>query len=290
MSNKGRGRGGGKSAENRTPSERESTEPDKCGSCKKPVNEEDNGLLCEICERWYHSSCQGMDELTYKVLNQECIHWFCKSCDKRVARLVTTVAKLEERQEILEKDMEDTKRELHSVKENITEIRVRVNDLENDRSEGTQGITREDVLEEMEKERRRNNLVVMGVKNEGEDQEFIKDMFTRLVGAKGVRAMDSVERIGKRDANKIRPIRVVLKNTETKFDILKAASELKNHPEYKDVYIMTDLTRKQQEAEKNLKKVFKEYKDQGEKDIRIKKGKVIKNVNGEEVTLFPPLH
>ena len=73
---------------------------DLCGECKVEVTDE--GLQCGVCERWYHCNCVGVSKEAYKVLDQECIHWFCIGCNKRVVKLVKTVAKLEERQNKLE--------------------------------------------------------------------------------------------------------------------------------------------------------------------------------------------
>ena len=55
---------------------------DRYGQCTKVVMSRDNGLQCELCEMWFHSACEGIDDEVYKVLcKSESVHWFCKKCN-----------------------------------------------------------------------------------------------------------------------------------------------------------------------------------------------------------------
>src|SRR6476661_4577813 len=80
----------------------------------------------------------------------------------------------------------------------------------------TEALTREDILEEMEMEKKKSNLVILGINDDGNDQDAVKDLFTVLTGAKGRRAIGSVERIGKSRPGRNRPIRVTMLNTDSK--------------------------------------------------------------------------
>ena len=51
------------------------TKVDKCGVCNKVVVSSDNGVMCEVCEGWFYSKCQNMSDDTYKLLNQDKIHF-----------------------------------------------------------------------------------------------------------------------------------------------------------------------------------------------------------------------
>jgi hypothetical protein len=68
------------------------------------------------------------------------------------------------------------------------------------------GRKRDEVLEDTEIEKRRLYLVIMGIKEENEDETAVKDLFTVLVRSKAVRAVISAERIGRTQAGKIRPM------------------------------------------------------------------------------------
>ena len=127
----------------------------------------------------------------------------------------------------------------------------------------------------------------MGVKESDGDKEVIDDILGKLAGPRILSNITSFERMG-RKSEKVRPIRVTLKNMDTKYDILSKAKNLKNQEEYKKVFVVPDLTRKQQEEDKKLRNKLKEIRDSGDKDVRIKKGKIVKNLNGAEVVIFPP--
>src|SRR5260221_11689392 len=92
---------------------------EKCGVCAKAVLGKDHGLQCEICEIWFHAKCQNMTEDTYRVLNQESIHWFCKGWDKRVAEMVKKMAKMQLRQDRMEEDWTIVKQELEVVRNEL---------------------------------------------------------------------------------------------------------------------------------------------------------------------------
>ena len=76
----------------------------KCGTCSKELLR-DKGIQCEICSVTYHITCINMTEETYNVIDLESLHWFCKLCDKRVVKLLKTMASIEERQDQLEKQI-----------------------------------------------------------------------------------------------------------------------------------------------------------------------------------------
>jgi hypothetical protein len=283
---------------------------EKCEDCGKSVLDHDKGLQCEACEAWFHASCQGMSEDTYKIVGQSCIHWFCKNCDKAVSKLFKTIANIKVRQDKMEQALDKAVEDIKAVKAEIIEMSSFSKELDtkleiiieaklvesveelkkSKESEPVMvaGLGRDEVLEEIEIEKRRLNLVIMGIKEDNEDDAAVKDLFTVLVGSKGVKAVSSVERIGRAQAGKIRPIRVKMINSDSKLDVLKSCSDLRKHEEYKKVYISPDLTRKQQEADKSIRDKLKEMRNGGETDIRIKKGKIVKNSNGVEVVVFPP--
>ena len=91
-----------------------------------------------------------------------------------------------------------------------------------------------------------------------------------------------VHTVGRFFSDKIRPIRVMLVGKESKKEILQRVKSLSSG-KFNRVFIAPDLTKKQQEHDKNLRehvKLFREeYKDQ---EIKIKGGKVVKNEQGKQ--------
>lgn len=104
--------------------------PDKCGACKKVVAVSDNGVMCEVCEVWFHSKCQNLSEDTYRLLSQDKIHFFCGNCDKAVGKILKSLTELNLRQEKLEQKVEtmtkDFGSEFNKVYEELGDVRRRV--------------------------------------------------------------------------------------------------------------------------------------------------------------------
>ena len=100
---------------------------EECGECKATVSSRDKGVQCEICEVWYHAKCEGVSEDTYKYLQKgQGVHWYCKACDKGVAKLLTAITNLQRKQDKLEldiklvaEDMAKIKNEMHEDKQNL---------------------------------------------------------------------------------------------------------------------------------------------------------------------------
>ena len=56
---------------------RGSVKDEKCGVCEKGVGEKEQGIQCELCEKWYHAGCVKIPEEVYKVLGKlSSLHWF----------------------------------------------------------------------------------------------------------------------------------------------------------------------------------------------------------------------
>ena len=53
---------------------------EECGVCMKQVGDEDQGLECEVCKKWWHSGCVDIEDSEYEMLARHCkgtIHWYC---------------------------------------------------------------------------------------------------------------------------------------------------------------------------------------------------------------------
>ena len=137
-------------------------------------------------------------------------------------------------------------------------------------------------------EKRRLNLVVMGVREVGKDKDFVKELLA-VVAGRDVWEVTNVSRIGRQQEGKTRPIRLVMANQDSRIEILQACPGLRKHEEYQKVFVTPDLTRKQQRNDKLLRDKLKDFREGGENNVQIKKGKIVKNLDGEEVVLYAPL-
>ena len=91
----------------------------KCGSCGKLVQDNENGIECESCKRWFHTKCEGMKEDLYKVLSKgvEAVHWFCSQCNKGFAGMIAQLKAMKDRQDRMEIDIKDLRKVLSELKQ-----------------------------------------------------------------------------------------------------------------------------------------------------------------------------
>ena len=91
----------------------------------------------------------------------------------------------------------------------------------------------------------------------------------------GSRHVEEVSQIGKFRIDKRRPLRVRVKNMNSKKEILKRAKELHDTVEYKSDCISPDLMRQQQDVVRDLRERVSNLRDKGEKDANIRSGKIV---------------
>lgn len=326
---------------------------EKCNDCMKLVGESEKGLQCEACESWFHTVCQKMDQDTYKLMGQECIHWFCKSCDKSVAKLFKALGTLKIRQDKMEENMDKelrgVKRELDGLRKEIETLRGEkgqlnkavdeikrtidkmgkdqvqdggevdkvkkvVEDIKEENVQlrktwadmlggglaagvqpgvvvmsGTDRNIQEKVSEVMEREKRRNKLIVMGIKEkEGEMDEkgeIVENIVKELMNGEYCK-VEVGERIGK-IGSKCRPVRITVDDLGKRRKLLARAKSLKEAVGgLEKFYIVPDLTRQQQELDKKLRDKLKTLRQDGVTDIKINRGEIIKGQGQSKEVLF----
>lgn len=290
---------------------------EKCGECKKVVGKNERGVMCEQCELWFHCKCEKLMEDTYLLLNQDKIHFYCSRCDKAVGKLLKAVTTLQMRQDRMEEDMrcvmselEEVKTEMAKVTSNTeakqviieedsfrqkwqTEMGKMKSDLESQVTSSVRHV-KEDVEESLEIERRKCNLIIHGVPEADAEQdvEAVIEVFGQGLKLDFGRHVDKMLRIGRLVEAKSRPIRLMIKTLDGKKEILARAKQLKENDKFKRMFISPDLTRKQQEMDKELRNQLKKFREEGETEAKIRFGKVVKNGRGgrEEVLYQPPNH
>ena len=76
---------------------------------------------------------------------------------------------------------------------------------------------------------------------------------------------------------------------ESRNNVLKRAKDLKDSNEFKRIYVSPDLTRKQQLIDKDLRDHVKQFRQDGQENVSIRGGKVVKNAGGrQESILYDP--
>ena len=89
------------------------------------MSELDTGIMCEACDMRHHAKCEGVSDEAYAVLQgNETMHWYCKGCNKGMARLLQTMSALQERQEKMERSLNLVTKEVDDIKKkDLVEIR-----------------------------------------------------------------------------------------------------------------------------------------------------------------------
>ena len=80
---------------------------DTCPHCSKSVEEDDFALACEVCDNWFHISCEEVSEDEYSFLkdHKSIVHWYCKSCNKSVVNTIKLFSGLKLKVEGLEENV-----------------------------------------------------------------------------------------------------------------------------------------------------------------------------------------
>jgi hypothetical protein len=145
------------------------------------------------------------------------------------------------------------------------------------------------VVEEMEREKRRNNLVLMGVPEEGENgegREIVKDVISGLMPGVQVN-FELVGRIGKKGVG-TRPVRIKVDDQSHRRKLLARAKDLKDKEGLDKIYIVPDLTRVQQMEDKKLREEVRRLRAAGERGVKIEKEAVVIRNGGQVVTASEP--
>ena len=80
----------------------------RCGDCAKLFSnraDKDKGIQCELCEFWFHPSCENVDEEAFKILKQDRLHFFCGRCDMTAMKILKEIKSIQIRQDKLEEEV-----------------------------------------------------------------------------------------------------------------------------------------------------------------------------------------
>ena len=258
----------------------------------------DLSVSCEVCGQWFHAGCVKMSQSTYKAIsNKPQIGWFCCKCVERKGTRKSPSKQSEDQQSHMMQmmmnrmaetiDRFDRLEEKVVTKQNLMDFEKKVEDMVDAKIEDS-------LQERLEKEKRRLNLVFVNVKESvGEkeekakkDIECVREMMTKMLpesDLKEIKVRNPV-RLGMANAGtKPRLLRIEVDSEESKWKIIKNASRLNTGKDWSDPtrqYINLDYTAKEREMNKVLRAQLKEKKENGEKDWRIRNGKLVKVTDG----------
>ena len=146
----------------------------------------------------------------------------------------------------------------------------------------------EEVLNEQhDREKIKNNIILFGLeegteqdeeKNKKQDVVKTKEILTHVNPDVKLDKLDNatVMRIGNKQANKTRPVKIIMESQDDKNNILRNSRKLKNTDKFSKIGLTFDKTRKQQEEYRILKEKLEEMKNKNDgKEYMIYRNKVM---------------
>ena len=272
----------------------------KCLICKDILEDEHSVtscVQCYACEGWAHKGCGRLTDSEFTTLSNDksacCsnMQWVCDLCVSQKSKkkkksyaqaaapdhnpnlqalFATMMKTFSDRMDKLEEKL--TGKQLE---EKIETVVDRVIDKKID----------EAVYERMEKEKRRNNIIVVNLKEsvkktemarEIEDTKSVKTLLSKLVKIKDSDLKEAPVRLGDK-GDKPRVLKVVLKNEKMRREILNKAPSLNVDVSFdKRIYINQDYTKRQRETHKKLREELKARMNKGETNLGIRGGQIVK--------------
>jgi len=215
-----------------------------------------------------------------------------KKLDGRLKKIEIAVKEGEQKKEqLVQKEIQELKQSfVDIVNEQEEERKKEDNKKTADREKTVDRELQQKMLEVMERDKRKNNLIFMGIKEATEEEEnkMIKDIMETLVEETDI-SYEIFGRVGRKDTNnagKARPLRIIIEDIGHRRWVLSRGKKLKESS-FKQVFIVPDLTRQQQEEDKKLRDKLKEIRQHGTTNAKIVKGEIVSvEEGGEKVVHF----
>ena len=237
------------------------------------MEEHNDSIECWHCGQWFHKRCANnltVDEFaTLCDSSHPNIAWICEICvDKNKNKSNSNTDSHSAILEEILKQLTNITQRLDLIEKNGKEEEDRVVKLVEEKVN--------EAMEELkEEEKRKNNIIISNVKEDGDDLIQIQTFFKEEVSI-STDEVAEIYRLGKKreDAKFPRPIKVVLKSNRK--DVLtKAAIKInKGRTQADRVYVNNDLTARQREADGKLRAELRERRTAGE-SVAIKNGKIV---------------
>ena len=280
----------------------EKVSSDLCLRCKKDVLEGEKGIVCGGCEFWFHTKCEKVSAELYRaIMNFEekkdggRIVWYCACCARTVERVERKISILKAEVEKLKAKVESLEGKESSRSSEGPSIRE---GTDGPSGSGRSGVVRNEMVswpvrqqvnEAMEIEKRKDKLVISGIKESDDAEEKVGEILQEMGYHKTFQVVERVGKVGGTGKGKDRLVRVKLETVTDKWRLIAGAKKLANSSSFKEVYIMPDLTRKQADEDKQLRLKLKELRETNEVEggVKIHRGKIVCR-GGDHRVIFNP--
>lgn len=257
------------------------TSSDNCSKCTNVVSNNDKGIQCELCQRWFHAPCASISARNLDVIAKlKNVHWFCDLCDSEsLMDELKDFRDFRSQHKKLSEDLDELARLAKRNEDAIADLQRKIT---HDGNDNLHGKIVEIVREERDMERRKFNLCVFGLCESPEVQD--RELFNNICSEKLGILLDPVaspvsctKRIGSANTTKPRILIVTLNCLSLKNEILKNAPKLKDivfPGSNAKVFISPDQTKLQREQRKTLRIELKARLENGE-NVMISQNKIV---------------
>lgn len=253
--------------------------------CGKEVTDDEESIMCDGCQQWFHPACQGMDDNDLGFFAKPGRVFLCHMCGGDVPDLFKAKGFLK-----------DLGVKVNELERKMLEVQVRLEDMEEktdfkhckEFKDTVWDMIEESKADEQEIKFRKPNLIFIGVKEPtgiesgeryAEEEATVRNIVEKIGISKDYRIKTMFRLKKKRDDEQERPetprmLKVVFEQEEIKWEILKHSGRLKSLdiPAFKDIWIKPDLTYKERKANAELiKKCWEKNRELQEKGVTGKK-------------------
>ena len=71
-----------------------------CPDCNSIVTDDHMATQCEVCDSWYHTVCQGISDLMYRLMEEDLgqISWYCRPCKRGAKSIIRRLMIINDKQ------------------------------------------------------------------------------------------------------------------------------------------------------------------------------------------------
>ena len=275
-----------------------------CHTCVQQIRAvETEKIDCLMCLHSFHTSCGKVTSVLMKELKKAGAQsvWYCSDCIIVARKMAVDFVRISARVEQLETVNMSLTSRINAL-EGVVGTTASVGDNAEDQTvTGTVGGTGkpsyanvasrgismvqscvDKTLQEIrDREARASNLIIRGIEESNEDdgtarRQHDKDKLVAIASQLNVNdiSIAACHRIGSKNADKMRPVRITLNDSSQRKALLRASKNLMDNAETEGVFIGPDLTRAQLQADYNLRVERRDRQSKGE-SVKIYRGKLI---------------
>nr|CAI5840816.1 unnamed protein product [Callosobruchus analis] len=218
-------------------------EIENCNICRKKVQDNQDGLLCEKCLIWKHRVCIDMSTRAYEQISKSTQPWFCDPCKKAdgdkqkqstsgsvvtLEDVMDKLIKMETKYDVLMKKYNEQVAINEKLQVDIVKIKSQLN--------------------KQEQLNLRNNVIIQGIPQKS--NENVTDIVKTISEKLEVQNVSNfiAYRLGNGSGDGSRPIKIEFSDENSKLKFMKSKKRLKltskdlGFNENKKVYLNHDLT------------------------------------------------